>query len=163
MNFEFYECLRLQDMNNHKYVLRDITENDYDYIYQVKKGAYKKYVEMYFGSWDEEQQKEYFKKFIEIYKEGAFIITFDGKDIGFYNGCATDDKYEIGNICLIPEYQNRGIGTDILKDILSENLGKEITIQYFKHNPVGRLYERLGFKYSGETVYHYQMIKEIID
>ncbi len=148
-------------MDNQKYGLRSITKNDYDFIYQVKKGAYKKYVERCFGSWDEEQQKEYFKTFIETYKEGAFIITLGGRDIGFYNGYASDNKYEIGNICIIPEYQNRGIGTDILKDVLSENLDKEITIQYFKQNPVGRLYERLGFKRSGETQFHYQMNKEI--
>ena len=30
--------------------------------------AYKKYVEIYFGSWDEEKQKEYFIKFIETVK-----------------------------------------------------------------------------------------------
>lgn len=148
-------------MSNRKYELRSVIENDYDFVYQVKKDAYKKYVEICFGSWDEEQQKKYFKRFIEAYKEGAFIISFDGKDIGFYNGCMTDDRYEIGNICIIPEYQNRGIGTDILKDVLAENSGKEITIQYFKQNPVGRLYERLGFKLVGETQFHYQMIKEI--
>ncbi len=148
-------------MSNQKYELRSVTENDYDFVYQVKRDAYKKYVEMCFGNWDEEQQKEYFKRFMEAYKEGAFIISFDGKDIGFYNGCMIDNKYEIGNICIIPEYQNRGIGTDILKDVLSENSDKEITIQYFKQNPVGRLYERLGFKFLGETQFHYQMIKEI--
>ena len=148
-------------MANQKYGLRKITEADYNFIYQVKKDAYKKYVEICFGSWKEEQQKEYFKKFIEAYKEGAYIITLDGRDIGFYNGCAIDNKYEIGNICIIPEYQNRGIGTDILNYVLSENQGKEITIQYFKQNPVGRLYERLGFKLIGETQFHYQMVKEI--
>ena len=52
-------------MNNQKYGLRSITENDYDFIYQVKKDAYKKYVEINFGSWDEELQKEYFNSFIE--------------------------------------------------------------------------------------------------
>ena len=87
-------------MNKQKYELRDVTENDYDFIYQVKKNAYKKYVEMNYGDWNEEQQKEYFKRFIEAYKEGAYIIIFDGQDVGFYNGCIEDGKYEIGNICI---------------------------------------------------------------
>lgn len=147
-------------MNTQKYGLRDITEKDYDFIYQVKKSAYKKYVEINFGSWNEGQQKEYFKRFMEEYKDGAYIITFGGQDIGFYNGCMEDDKYEIGNICIIPEYQNRGIGTSILKDVLVNNSDKEICIQYFKQNPVGRLYERLGFKLVGETACYYQMVKE---
>lgn len=150
-----------RNISNQTYSLRRVTEDDYDFIYQVKKDAYKKYVEMCFGSWDEEQQKEYFRKFIETYKEGAFIISFDGKEIGFYNGCATENTYEIGNICIVPEYQNRGIGTAVLKDVLAENAGKKITLQYFKQNPVGRLYESLGFRLLGETQFHYQMIKEV--
>lgn len=53
-----------------------------------------------------------------------------------------------------------GIGTSILRDVLLDNYDKKITIQYFKQNPVGRLYERLGFKLVGETSFHYQMVKE---
>ena len=146
-------------MSNIIYELRIITEQDYDFIYQVKKDAYIKYVELNFGGWDEEQQKEFFKKFIEAYKEGAYIITFKGMDIGFYNESQTDSIYEIGNICILPEYQNRGIGTAILQDVIEKHGHKEIHLQYFKQNPVGRLYERLGFERVGETSYHYQMRK----
>ena len=97
-------------MNNQMHELRNITEKDYEFIYQVKKEAYKKYVEMYYGKWDEEQQRGYFEKFIATYCEGVFVITLGGRDIGFYNALTSDDKYEIGNICIIPEYQGRGIG-----------------------------------------------------
>ena len=82
----------------------------------------------------------------------------NGCDIGFYNDVILEDKYEIGNICILPECQNRGIGTEILKELLEKNADKIITLQYFKSNPVGRLYERLGFKVVGETSYHYQML-----
>lgn len=150
-------------MNSQTYELRHINESDYEFIYQVKKDAYKKYVEMYYGNWNEDQQKAYFEKFITTYRDGAFIITIGGKDIGFYNGSTADNKYEIGNICIIPEYQNRGIGTAILKDLLSKNFDKEVSLQYFKCNPVGTLYDRLGFKLVGETSYHYQMVKEKCD
>lgn len=147
-------------MDNRIYELRRAGENDYEFIYQMKKDAYKKYVEVNYGAWDEEQQREYFAKFIEACKESAFVITCEGNDIGFYNGCLEGDSYEIGNICIVPEYQNRGIGTAILNDVLSENADKEIRLQYFKQNPVGRLYERLGFKLAEETAYHYRMVKE---
>ena len=144
-------------LNCVSYKFRPLTDSDYDFIYQVKKNAYKNYVEMNFGSWNEEDQQGYFAKFMEAYKDGAVIITKDGIDIGFYNGELVDDTYEIGNICIIPEYQNRGIGTAILKDILDANKDRTVTLQYFKQNPVGRLYERLGFKVVGETKFHYQM------
>lgn len=146
-------------MSNTKYNLRTITEQDYDFIYQVKKDAYQKYVEINFGEWKDELQKEFFKAFMEKFKEGACIITFQGKDIGFYNDCQTEYTYEIGNICILPEYQNQGIGTAILQDVLDAHTDKEIHLQYFKQNPVGRLYERLGFQQCGETAYHYQMKK----
>ena len=81
--------------------------------------------------------------------------------IGFYNGEVLENgNYEVGNICIIPEYQGKGIGTKILKDKLKENKDRNIDIQYFKQNPVGKLYERLGFVPSGETEFHYQMVKE---
>lgn len=146
-------------MSNIIYELRTITEQDYDFIYQVKKDAYKKYVEINFGGWDEEQQQEFFGKFIETYKEGTYIITFQGMDIGFYNESQTGSIYEIGNICIIPKYQNQGIGTAILQDVIEKHADKEIHLQYFKQNPVGKLYERLGFRQCGETEYHYQMRK----
>ena len=146
-------------MNNTKYSLRTITEKDYDFIYQVKKDAYKKYVEMNFGEWKDELQREFFKIFMEKFKEGARIIIFQGIDIGFFNECETDYIYEIGNICIIPKYQNQGIGTTILQDVIKKHTDKEIRLQYFKQNPVRKLYERLGFRQCGETEYHYQMKK----
>ena len=82
------------------------------------------------------------------------------KEIGFYNSEILENgNYEVGNICIIPEYQGKGIGTQILKYKLEENTDMNIEIQYFKQNPVGRLYERLGFIPSGETEFHYQMKK----
>ena len=144
-------------MSNQGYSFREVAEQDYDFIYQVKKDAYIKYVEMNFGEWKEEVQRKFFKTFMEKFKEGARIIISQGTDIGFFNDCETDYIYEIGNICILPEYQNRGIGTAILQDVITEHADKDIHLQYFKQNPVGRLYERLGFERIGETPYHYQM------
>lgn len=82
------------------------------------------------------------------------------RKIGFYNGEILENgNYEVGNICIIPEYQGNGIGSKILKNVLEENKDKDIEIQYFKQNPVGKLYERLSFMPNGETEFHYRMIK----
>ena len=143
-------------------ILKPYTDKDYDFVYNVKKDVYKKYVEECFGSWNEQEQREYFEKFINNVKNNAFIIMDKDKAIGFYNGEILENgNYEIGNICLIKEYQNKGIGTYILKNVLDENKDRNIEIQYFKQNPVGKLYTRLGFVPNGETKYHYQMIKRV--
>ena len=136
------------------------TEDNYEFVYDVKKNAYKKYVEECWGSWIEEDQRKLFEKFISTVKDNTYIIMDGDKKIGFYNGEILENgNYEVGNICIISEYQGKGIGSKILKDILEENKDKDIEIQYFKQNPVGRLYERLGFVSNGETKFHYQMIK----
>lgn len=143
-----------------KYILVPYTEEYYDFVYEVKKNAYIKYVEECWGQWNEEDQKEYFKKFISTYKNNSYIIKNEDKAIGFYNDEELEDgSYEVGNICIIPEYQGKGIGTDILKTKLEEHKNQDIKIQFFKQNPVGELYKRLGFIPSGETEFHYQMIK----
>lgn len=136
------------------------TDDNYEFVYEVKKNAYKKYVEECWSSWIEEDQREYFKKFITAVRNNAYIIMNGKTRIRFYNGeVLTNGNYEVGNICIIPEYQGKGIGTRILKDKLEENKDRDIEIQYFKQNPIGKLYERLGFVLNGETEFHYQMMK----
>ncbi len=140
--------------------LRKYQEEDREFVYETKKNAYKKYVIEYFGSWNEEKQREYFDEYIKKTADNTWIIEMDNKSIGFYNGIEMENgNYIIGNICIIPEYQGRGIGTKLLKNIMKEHKNSNIHIQYFKSNPVGELYKRLGFVPSMETEFHYQMIK----
>ena len=162
---EKFPKISSNNVNAKQYNMRPYIDNEYhnykEFIYQVKKDAYKKYVEEYWGPWNEEDQRKYYEKFIETVKKDTWIIQLNGKDIGFYNGFELDqDNYEIGNICIIPEYQGRGIGTEVLKDIMEIHKDKNLHIQYFKQNPIGTLYERLGFIPNGETETHYQMKKE---
>ena len=140
--------------------LRKYNNNDYTFVYELKRTAYKKYVEECYGAWIEEEQQKYFENFMSRVEEKAYIIQYDSKDIGFYNGeILNNGNYEIENICIIPEYQRKGIGTKILKDIIEKYNETNIEIQYFKQNPVGNLYERLGFEKYGENNFHYKMIK----
>lgn len=143
-----------------EYCFVPYSDEYYDFVYEVKKNAYKKYVEECWGTWNEVEQKEYFEKFINAYKNSSYIIKVGDTAIGFYNDEELEDgSYEVGNICIIPEYQGQGIGTDILKRKLEEHKEQDIRIRFFKQNPVGALYEKLGFSLSGETEFHYQMIK----
>jgi len=120
------------------YILRKYENTDYEFVYEVKKNAYKKYVEQY----------------------RTYIIMFNDERIGFYQGQVVNERtYYIENICIILEYQGKGIGTEILKTVINAHSDKNIEIQYFKQNPVGNLYKKLGFEPNGETEFHYQMIK----
>ena len=80
---------------------------------------------------------------------------------GFYNGKEIENNtFEIGNICIKPEYQNKGIGTAILKEIIFDNKGQDIKLQVFKINERAiKLYEKMGFEKIDETQTHYIMMK----
>ena len=80
---------------------------------------------------------------------------------GFYNGKEIENNtFEIGNICIKPEHQNKGIGTAILKEIIFENKGKNIKLQAFKINERAiKLYEKMGFEKIDENKTHYIMMK----
>jgi len=142
------------------YILRKYENTDYEFVYEVKKNAYKKYVEQCWGKWNEIDQRNRFKESMEKTFDRTYIIMFNDERIGFYQGKVVNERtYYIENICIIPEYQGKGIGTEILKSVINEYSDKNIEIQYFKQNPVGNLYKKLGFEPNGETEFHYQMIK----
>ena len=60
---------------------------------------------------------------------------------------------------VLPEYQNQGVGTALIKSILDEAhpTGQPVGLQVLKVNPARSLYERLGFLTTGETATHYMM------
>lgn len=156
----YYEFKNGEEIKREVIKLVPYNDEDYEFVYNVKKNAYKKYVEECWGEWKEEDQRKHFERFINTVKNNTYIIMSGNKQIGFYNGEIIENgNYEVGNICVIPEYQGQGIGTKILKDKLEENKDRDIEIQYFKSNPVGKLYEKLGFLPIAETEFHYQMIK----
>jgi ribosomal protein S18 acetylase RimI-like enzyme len=146
------------------YTLRKATPRDHEWIYRIKKNAFKRYVVENWGSWDAASQREYFKTFVEKYDGNIFIIQIDGVDVGFFAGrVELNGDYHIGTIVIRTEYQGKGIGTQVIRDIIKRNRNRNIDVKYFKKNPVGDLYRQLGFVPHGETKYHYHVIKWALD
>ena len=136
--------------------LKRNNQEEINFIYALKKECYKKYVE----EWNEEIQKKLFEKYIKENGKHIKIITLKGEKIGFFDGKNIDnDIFEINNICISLEYQNKGIEKAILEEILFENKDKKVKLQCFKSNPAISLYNKLGFQTVGETKSHYEMEK----
>ncbi len=136
--------------------LKRNNQEEINFIYALKKECYKKYVE----EWNEEIQKKLFERYIKENGKHIKIITLKGEKIGFFDVKNIDnDILEINNICISLEYQNKGIGTAILEEILFENKDKKVKLQCFKSNPAISLCNKLGFQMVGETKSHYEMEK----
>lgn len=146
--------------NATKYNMRPYIDNKYhnykEFIYQLIKVLYKKYIDC----WDEEKLRNKFEDYINRVNNDLWIIQLNGKDIGFYNGVQLDGmKYEIENICLDSKYQRKGIGTEVLNDIIELHKNEDILVRVLKQNVVVNLYKRFNFAVFEENELYYQMIK----
>jgi GNAT superfamily N-acetyltransferase len=116
-----------------------------EFSYQVKKSAEGGYVKEIFG-WDEVEQRAFHSRDWEQKK--PMIISYDGEPIGTIYIGENRDFIEIGQFFISPDYQNRGIGTYVLRQVIdkAEQTGLAVKLAYLKNNPVASLYHRHGFK-----------------
>ena len=65
-------------------------------------------------------------------------------------------RVHVHNLALDPAYQNRGIGSDLLAEVVSlaRDLGAPVHLQVLHKNQAVHLYERLGFEECGRTATH---------
>ncbi len=136
-----------------KISFRPIKQKDFEFLWRLHNAALKDYVTQTWG-WDEDWQK---RNFAETFKpEKAQIIVFEEKDVGYWEVSEKETETVLISIRLLPEYQRRGIGTKIIKDLL-DNSQKPVRLQVLKVNPAKKLYERLGFEIIDETDTHFLM------
>ena len=116
-----------------------------EFSYRVKKAAEGEYITSMFG-WDEDGQRGFHDKAWQQQKPD--IITYEGKPIGTVATIESEDCIEVGQFFILPDYQNKGIGTHLLKSILDKagKLGKNVTLKFLNNNPVKSLYVRNGFR-----------------
>ncbi len=83
------------------------------------------------------------------YKAANFdIILLKRQAIGRFYVHRQKEDIRLMDIALLPEYQNRSIGTFLVKNLLEEGkvANKTVSLHVEKTNPALKLYERLGFK-----------------
>ncbi len=90
-------------------------ETHKEFSYQVKKEAEGEYITRMFG-WDEDVQRH----FHAWQEKKPDIITYGGKLIGTVAAIGSEDCIEVGQFFVLPDYQNKGIGTHLLKNILNK-------------------------------------------
>lgn len=132
---------------------------DSEFVFSVKKAAFREYVEQVWG-WDDNYQRELHNR--RFVSQDLRIIQFREKDIGFLATSSTPDTLKVNQIFILPEYQSKGIGSACLTRIIDDaNLvQKSVTLQVLKVNPRGvAFYQRLGFTIVGENPTHFQMEK----
>jgi ribosomal protein S18 acetylase RimI-like enzyme len=136
--------------------LRSAGPKDFDFWRRVHRACFKTYVEQTWGVWDEADQLQRLQR--EFSPMRGDILFLDGHPIGFIWVDDQDTFLFINSIALLPEFQNQGIGTKLLQQVIAKAEGKglPVRLQVLKANPARTLYERLGFcVVGGDDFRHY--------
>lgn len=132
---------------------------DSDFVFAVKKAAFREYVAQVEG-WDDRHQRGLHNKRFD--SQDFCIIQFQGNDIGFFSTSCTSDSLKIHQFFIHSEYQGIGIGSACMTRILADAdaAGKAVNLQVLKINIRGiAFYQRLGFSIVDEDSTHVQMKK----
>lgn len=80
------------------------------------------------------------------------VVLVDGVAAGRLYVDRRAGEIHVIDIALLPEHRGHGLGTRLMREVLSEAdaAGKRVTIYVERFNPALRLYERLGFSRIGD-------------
>ncbi|MBI2948355.1 MAG: GNAT family N-acetyltransferase [Verrucomicrobia bacterium] len=133
--------------------LRPATRQDLDFLDKLYTTAMRPYFEK-INKWNPLLFRITFDESI------SQVIEYDGQSIGFLKVRRDPEAIFLGDIQLMPEFRNQGIGTHLIRALLKEAATSKATVwlKVLKGNPALSLYERLGFTVSEETEGHYRMV-----
>ncbi len=141
-------------MEKTKISLRNAENSDLEKIYRIKSKSIKPYIEEIWG-WKEAYQREvHINNFVALDTQ---LIVYKRQEIGYIVMKETVKEIYIENLLIKEEFQNLGIGNEVMGQIFdranSEN--KIIRLQVFKINTKAqRFYENLGFEKTSLKEHH---------
>ena len=131
-------------------ILQPASASDFGLTFAIKKSAGGEYIRDVFG-WDEQVQIGFHKK--QFSPDNTHLILSNGSVVGWISVFDHEDCTKIDEFYVLPEFQNRGIGTSVLLEAVAHarRRGVPLRIRVFKINRSGiRFYERSGFRKQDE-------------
>ncbi len=131
-------------------------EIDRPFFRQAHHRSYRSVVESMFG-WDEAYQDG--AADIDFNERNPHIIIHNKEAVGIVGWQETDHLW-FGPLFILPECQNRGIGTLVVRKFIEQSCFRKLPLrlQTLRQN-IGakRLYEKLGFHVVSVSDIHWQM------
>ena len=114
--------------------------------------------------WNDDQKQAFIKmQFLareRVYPRGDNrIILLNGRPAGRMLVERSEATILLIDIALLTEYRNAGIGSRLIQDLMKEATaaGKSIQLHVVASSPAVRLYERLGFRSTGDEAAYLEM------
>lgn len=134
---------------------------DTEQIYRLCKGLIDNYENI--EDIDYDKVLKWIREKIEKSIEEYTAVYIEHEKVGYYHFYQNEDgEYELDDLYIFSEYQNRGIGTEIIKKCCYSVNAPIILYVFIKNERAIALYQRLGFEII-RTVHgsRYVMRKEI--
>ena len=129
---------------------------DIEPIYQLSKQLILNYEEL--ETIDFEKVMNWVRKKIETSIDEYTVVYANDCKAGYYHFCQNDERqYEIDDLYIFPEFQNQGIGTEIVKKCCASVNEPIILYVFIKNKNAISLYKRLGFTVV-ETIHNSRYI-----
>jgi len=105
---------------------------------------------------DEFERMQFYERFV---LDITSIIVVDGIDIGWISVRRDSQSICLEEITVLRAWQNQGLGTLLIRQLIEEARTKKFPLRLStaKINPARRLYERLGFRVTGELQFKVEM------
>jgi ribosomal protein S18 acetylase RimI-like enzyme len=90
------------------------------------------------------------------------IIMLDGADIGWLQNATREGTFFLAQLFVDAGHHRRGLGTAVMHRLIGEATARRqaMTLEVVKINPDKRLYDRLGFRVTGEDDRKFYMRRE---
>lgn len=127
------------------FYLSDATDNDFSFVYELKKIAYKEYIDKIWG-WDDDFQIKFHRE--NFSSRNTKIINAGQQPIGSVDVKAEEKSIFISGLYILPQYQGKGIGTSIINGLIemATKEKKRLELEVLRVNTrAQRLYTNLGF------------------
>lgn len=135
--------------------LRDAQESDVEFLLRLRNATMNEHI---LREGIDVSQDNHLDR-VHFHFESAKIIQADNKDIGLFKVQRDSAPWDLIQIQLLPEYQGRGIGRDLIARLQNEaRLSKaSIVLSVYKNNPAFKLYSALNFVIDSETEKTFEM------
>jgi len=153
----FGHALAVARANVPDWQLRPISPTEFEWAFELHRAALGEYVDQTWG-WDEAVQRRLFAGSFD--RRPLQVIEVDGTGVGVLEVDERPDELVLGLVELLPAWQNKGLGTDILRWLLrrAHETHRTLGLSVLNANPrAAALYEREGLRVVGSGPAKLQM------
>jgi ribosomal protein S18 acetylase RimI-like enzyme len=127
---------------------RKAQDEDLEFLRQLRRLTMREVVARH-HPWGDEAQEHRLRTDLD----SARIIQVKGKDVGLIKVVRREDHMELMQLQLLPEWQNIGIGSMLIRELQAEaaEAALPLVLHSYATNRAIALFQRLGFEIAAST------------